>query len=347
MNLIPVFSDNWFVLVPMFIIGLVLIVKGGDLFVDAASWLAEVSGIPKFIIGATVVSLATTLPELLTSLFATIRGTDLAEAGMMKEAAEYLTTAAGNAIGSVTANIGLIMAISLICIPSGVKRRDFAPQAFMMILSAVVLSVFAFTQKSISILPSIILLVIFAVFMYNNIRMAMRDRTVTVVEISSDTTLRGREIGGNVAKFIIGAAAIVIGADVLVNYGVKIAEKSGVPANIIAITMIAIGTSLPELVTTLTAIAKKQSSLSVGNIIGANIFDLTLILSICSFVSGGRLEVEASTYMIDLPVSLLVGLIAVLPPLITKKFHRVQGFVLIVVYIGYVVFSCLDPFNII
>lgn len=347
MNLIPVFSDNWFVLVPMFIIGLVLIVKGGDLFVDAASWLAEVSGIPKFIIGATVVSLATTLPELLTSLFATIHGTNLAETGMMKEAAEYLTTAAGNAIGSVTANIGLIMAISLICIPSEVKRRDFAPQAFMMILSSVVLSIFAFTQKSISILPSIILLVIFAVFMYNNIRMAMRDRTVTMVEISSDTTLKGSEIAGNVAKFIIGAAAIVIGADVLVNYGVKIAEKSGVPANIIAITMIAIGTSLPELVTTLTAIAKKQSSLSVGNIIGANIFDLTLILSICSFVSGGRLEVEASTYMIDLPVSLLVGLIAVLPPLITKKFYRKQGIALMVVYIGYVVFSCLDPFNII
>ena len=335
------FSDNIIGLLVMFGIGLFFIVKGGDLFVDAAGWLAEVSGIPKFIVGATVVSFATTLPELLTSVFAT------AEA-MKSPVHAGLEIAIGNAIGSVTANIGLIMGISLVCIPSSVGRRQFAPQALSMIIAAALLCGFSATG-SIGIVASVILLLIFIFFMANNVRTAFRTKEEVAVELKGERPT-GKVVAVNVAKFLIGTAGIVLGADMLVDNGTAIATLSGIPENIIAITMVAIGTSLPELVTTLTAIAKKQASLSVGNIIGANVFDLTLILSICAFVSGGKLEVPAKAYAanwpaffssgLDMPVCLAVGLIAILPPLITKKFYRWQGVALLCTYAAYIVGVC-------
>lgn len=334
-QILTFFNENIIGILVMFAIGVFFIVKGGDLFVDAASWLAEVSGIPKFIIGATVVSFATTLPELLTSVFATLEG--------------ELEIGIGNAVGSVTANIGLIMGISLLCMPSDIKRRQFAPQALMMVLAAAILCIAAPTG-SVGILVSVILLIIFAVFMTRNITSAIADRHEATVELA-DSKPTGKVVAVNIAKFVIGAAGIVLGADMLVDYGTLIAEISGIPENIIAITLVAIGTSLPELVTTITAIVKKQASLSVGNIIGANIFDLTLILPICSFVSGGKLVVAQPQYAaawpevfsagLDFPVCLAVGLISIVPPIITKRFYRWQGVLLILVYIAYIVSTCM------
>lgn len=336
------FTENMFGLLIMFGIGLVFIVKGGDFFVDAAGWLAEVSGIPKFIIGATVVSFATTLPELLTSVFAT------AEA-MQSPVREGLELAIGNAVGSVTANIGLIMGISLVCIPSTVNRRDFAPQAIAMIAAAALLCAFS-AAGSIGVAASVVLLLIFVLFMVNNVRTAFRSKEEVTVELKGERPTR-KDAVVNIVKFLVGALGIVLGADMLVDNGTAIARMSGIPENIIAITMVAVGTSLPELVTTLTAIAKKQASLSVGNIIGANVFDLTLILSICSMVSGGRLEVPAKAYAaqwpavfrsgLDMPMCLLVGLVTIIPPLITKKFYRWQGVLLLCLYAAYLVAACM------
>ena len=137
--------------------------------------------------------------------------------------------------------------------------------------------------------------------------------------------------------FVIGIAAIVLGSQLLINYGSELALQLGVPSSIIGVTMVAIGTSLPELVTTLTAIAKKEASMSVGNIVGANVIDLTMILPICSAVSGGRLTIGSQTTALDLPVCLLLCCVAVLPPLLKGKFYRVQGVLMLAVYAGYVV----------
>lgn len=336
------FNNNIAGILILFGVGLVFIVKGGDFFVDAAGWLAEVSGIPKFIIGATVVSFATTLPELLTSAFATV---DAVQSPLH----EGLELAIGNAVGSVTANIGLIMGISLLCIPSTVNRREFAGQAVLMLGAAALLCVFA-AAGSISLAASALLLAVFAVFMFLNLRSAFRTKEEPSVELQGERPT-GKVVAVNIAKFIIGAVGIVVGADMLVDYGTLIAQKTGIPENIIGITIVAIGTSLPELVTTITAIVKKQASLSVGNIIGANIFDLTLILPVCSFLSGGRLEVPAKAYAaawpsalhsgLDMPVCLLVGLIALLPPLFTKRFYRWQGVLLILVYLVYIATVCV------
>ena len=306
----------------LLVLGIILIVKGGDIFVDAATWMAEVSGIPKFIIGATVVSVATTLPELFVSVIAASQG--------------KVDMSIGNAVGSVTANIGLIMALSLIFIPMAIKRKDFAVKVSLMMGAALLLVVFG-SGGSFGIGPSVLFLCLFVVNVAENIISAKRAMVGGGEEETADKDKKTVII--NIAKFVIGAAAIVWGADLLVDNGSKLATVMGVPERVISVTIIAIGTSLPELVTTITAIDKKQGNLSVGNIIGANIIDLTLIMPVCALVSGGALPVTRQVGSIDLPAALVVGAIAVIPTMISKKFSRWQGFVLIAVYIAYVIIT--------
>lgn len=318
-GLLGLASDNMIYVVIMFLIGLVLIVKGGDIFVDAATWIAEATGIPKFIIGATVVSFATTLPELLVSAIAATKGQN--------------DMAIGNAVGSVTANVGLIMSISVLCIPAVVKRKEVAFKGSLMILAVAALFAFSYSLE-LNLWQSITMIVIFGVFMAENIISGKRSLGVT--EEDRGPKITGKDVVINIVKFLLGAAGIVIGADLLVDDGTIIAKGLGVSEAIIGVTIIAVGTSLPELVTTITAIAKKQSDLSIGNIIGANIIDLTMILPICAFLSGGTLPVGKQSAFLDMPVCLLIICIAIIPTLIFKKLSRWQGALMICIYIGYV-----------
>ena len=308
--------------VVLFTLGIVLIVKGGDAFVDAAAWMAEVSGIPKLIVGATVVSFATTLPELLVSSMAAFDG--------------KVDMAIGNAVGSVTANLALIMGIALVCLPSAIRRRDYLLKAVLM-LGASLYLVLASSGGSLSFQSGIALLVIFVIAMWDNIRSALRSmrEEQTAAGRGGHPRPMGHEVRRNLLKFLLGAAGIVIGAQLLVDHGGNLARLIGVPERIIGVTLIAVGTSLPELVTTLTAIAKKQASLSAGNIIGANI-----IVPICSLISGGALPVSAQALAIDLPACLLVGCIAMVPSLVTGRFQRWQGGVLLLSYVVYLVITC-------
>ncbi len=303
----------------LFAIGLLLIIKGGDYFVDAASWIAEVSGIPKFIIGATVVSIATTLPELIVSAIAAFEGKP--------------DMAIGNAIGSVTANTGLIMAISIVCIPAAIRRSAYLVKSLLLILAVAGMWIFSLSGQ-LSPIGCVALIIIFAVFIYENIQSAKKGAS------SERTKVQGkREVWINLIKFIGGCAGIVIGANLLVDNGSTIAAMIGIPESVIAVTMIAIGTSLPELVTTITAIVKKQSALSVGNIIGANIIDTTLILPVCAVISGQTLPMSAQTFYVDLPICLLVIIIMLVPALIQKKFSRWQGITSLLVYLSYLAYT--------
>ena len=310
-------STVWIVL--LFLLGLGLIVKGGDFFVDAASWMAEVSGIPKFIVGATIVSIATTLPELLVSLMAASRGS--------------IGIAVGNAVGSVTANLGLIMALSLIFMPVIVRRRDYAFKLCLLVASILLLLLFTLSGQ-LPISGSFVLLALFAMFMAENIYSARRQHDAA--SAAEGPARDPKTLRVNIVKFVLGAAGIVLGAQLMVDNGTAIAALLGVPDAIIGATLVAVGTSLPELVTTLTAIAKKQSSLSIGNIVGANIIDLTIILPLCAVVSGKPLPVLAQNVQLDMPFCLALVLIAVAPTLITGKLKRVQGAMLLLVYIIYV-----------
>lgn len=315
------------VILLLFLLGIVFIVKGGDYFVDAASWIAKVSGIPRLIIGATIVSLATTMPEMLVSLMASLQG--------------KVDMSIGNAVGSVTANIGLIMAISLICIPAAIHRRDYLPKSVLMMAAALIIVMGGFNGE-LTLPLSLTLLAVFIAFIFENINSARRSMADEIPAKAKVTRIRPQkqEIISNIIKFVIGAVGIVVGANLLVDNGSELARLVGVSERIIGVTIVAVGTSLPELVTTITAIVKNQSSLSVGNILGANILDLSLILPLCNVISGKPLPISSVSAMIDLPACFIVGLVALAPALITARFHRWQGALLLVVYIGYVIITC-------
>ena len=306
----------------LFTAGLVLIIKGGDLFVDAATWIAEASGIPKFIIGATVVSFATTLPEMLVSVFAALEGN--------------ADIAVGNAVGSVTANTGLIMCLSLVCLNCAMTRKQFGVKAGILLATIVVL--FGFTRDGqLSVLESAVILVFFAIFLAENLIAGRREQENEASESDARAKIDAKSMAINIAKFVFGAAAIVLGAQLLIDNGSALARMLNVPDSIIAATMIAIGTSLPELVTTITAIRKKQSSLSVGNIIGANIMDLTLIMPLCALIQGKSMIVERQGMLLDIPACLVISAAALIPALISGKFKHWIGYLIGGLYIVYLI----------
>lgn len=301
----------------LFLAGLAALVWGGDNFVEAASHIAERTGIPKFIIGATVVSVATTLPELLVSLMATMDGS--------------IDMAVGNAVGSVSANIGLILGISLLILPGCPEDGGFWKKSLLMIAATVVLAV-SVSDGTLALWESAVLLVLLVLFIRQNL----------CGKREPEGTRRGKErLGGYAAQFFLGLAGILAGADLLVDNGARIARIFGVPEALIGLTLVAVGTSLPELITTITALAKGEPSLSVGNIVGANVIDITLILSLCAFASGGALSVAERTASLDLPVALALMLVAVLPALLRKKFSRWQGALLLMIYGAYISFVTL------
>jgi len=356
----------------LLILGIALVVKGGDWFVDAASWIAEVSGIPTFIIGATIVSLATTLPEILVSSIAAGQGS----AGM----------AIGNAVGSVNCNIALIMAISLLFIPAKFKRKDYAAKMVLLLVAISTLwAVSATADKTVTWWEALIVLAIFAAFMVENVIGAKKHSSSIIPAVEGDLqpetaepekkrtlldslgiltyyvnkqnskkitikktgmVIERKDIVKNVIMFVIGAAAIVIGAQLMCDNASSIATAMHVSDDLIGVTILAVGTSLPELVTTITAIAKKKSDLSVGNIVGANIIDITLILPICAIISAAKfnqpLPVSSQSIVLDFPFCLAVAAVAVIPALIMGKFKRWQGAALLAGYVTYITLLILN-----
>lgn len=325
-----------------FAIGIVLIVRGGDWFVGGAAWLAEVTGIPKFIVGATIISIATTLPEIIVSSMAAMEGHKILISGIgnyIVESQEKVGMAIGNGIGSVICNTALVMAISLIFMPIKIERKDFVPKALLLaasVMALFILSLSGFLTAS----GAVVLLVILAVYIFENIKSARNNISNCDEEpVKADRI----SVARHVMLIVVGAACIVLGSRLLVDNGGEIARNWGVSEAIIGVTIVAIGTSLPELVTAVAAVVKRHPSMSIGNVIGANIIDTTLILSVCSFIYGGNLPVSVQNIRIDFPVAILVSLIAVVPTIIQKKFSRWQGIIMVVIYIAYLIMVTTEP----
>lgn len=311
----------------IFIVGLILTIKGGDWFVDSASWFAEATGIPKFVVGATVVSFATTLPELLVSVRAAMNGS--------------AQLAIGNAVGSVTANTTLIMGVSLVAMAGLVNRKEFAFKGGLFLASTVGLTVLSLGGW----LPTwsaFILWAIFLAFMISNVMEGKKNATIEKSE-----SFDKKEVPSKILWFVIGTASIVFGAEFLVSSGKTLASGIGISETIIGFTVIALGTSLPELVTTLTAIRKKESSLSVGNIIGANIIDTTLILPLCAVINGKALPVDRVNLVFDFPVCIAACAVVVVPTIIQGKFKKWQGFALLSIYAFYMLFLVLNEVGVV
>lgn len=391
----------------LFTIGLIMLIKGGDWFVDGATGIAHRFHIPEILIGATVVSIGTTLPEVMVSATGAMQGQ-----GAM---------AYGNAIGSIICNTALIAALTVAIRPSGVDKKTLTFPVIFFFCAAIFYAFVAYFFGEFARPVGIILLCGFVAYMIVLVVQAFKDRKpkeeITgefvldalddeveeenqssvgdfvgfllvaaglivaqfigivsnggfLTDLSDILGFAGFYLDGvlgiiflaiglakaiahdglkllnsNILFLVLGAAIIAIGATLLVDNGTIIAEKLGVPSSVIALTFVALGTSLPELVTAITSLVKGHSSLSLGNVIGANIFNLVLVSGTSITISPFKVPTEKllegmnASLVVDIPVMLTVMALLTLPALFRGKLSRWQGITLLGIYASFCVFQ--------
>ncbi|MBN1624652.1 MAG: calcium/sodium antiporter [Clostridia bacterium] len=311
---------NLLLYILLFAFGLVLIIKGSDWFVDATIWIATALHIPKFIIGATLVSICTTLPELLVSTGAAINNDT--------------SMALGNAIGSVGCNTGLILGIVVVfSTPLLHYKSALKIKSAFISLALVLYFLIGYFTGIFNYITGIIFLLFAAGFIYYNYTEAKKYK----LDIENQETVATdkKTIIKNTVLFLIGLALTIFGANLMIIYGEKIAVSLNVPSIVIGVTMTALGTSLPELVTAITSLRKKAASLSIGNIFGANILNLTFVLGTTSIIKPVVLD-NLKLYF-HIPAIAVITLIASISTFVfKKKYPRFMGILLLLSYFIYI-----------
>jgi len=320
----------------LFVVGFILLIKGGDWFVDGATGIAQRFHVPELLIGATVVSIGTTLPEVMVSAGAAVSG--------------HGEIAYGNAIGSIICNTALIAAITMAVKPSKVDRSTFKTPVIFFAISAAYYIFTAYVTKTYSRVTGLILLAMFVVYIALSVKQALQDQELqeglskgaTLHELQEDQLEEVfNPLWKEILYLVLGAAAIALGADLLVDNGTIIAQMVGVPESVIALTFVALGTSLPELVTAITSLRKGHGALSLGNIIGANMFNLVLVSGLSITLNPFNLPAEKmiagmnSSLVIDIPVMVLVMGIMIIPALLKGELKRWQGILLLIIYTAF------------
>jgi len=311
----------------LFIVGLLCLIKGGDWFVDGAVGVAHRFHIPELLIGATVVSIGTTLPEVMVSTTSALEG--------------HGEIAYGNAIGSVICNSALIAAITIAAKPGKVDAKALRLPVAFFFTAAAIYAITAYSTGYFSRPVGILLLALFVVYMAVTVAQVKR------LPAAPDGNAREDEASGSIAKDLLllaaGAALIAVGANLLVDNGIIIAQTLGVPESVIALTFVALGTSLPELVTAITSLLKGHGSLSLGNVVGANLFNLVLVSGVSVALAPFHIPQNAvimghnASLVLELPVMFLVMLLLTGPALLRGRLTRVQGILLLAVYAGFCV----------
>ena len=306
----------------LFIVGLLCLIKGGDWFVDGATGIARRFHVPELLIGATVVSIGTTLPEVMVSTTSALTG--------------HGEIAYGNAIGSVICNAALIAAITIAVRPGKVDPKSLrTPVAFFFVAAAFYAGV-AYTTGSFTRPVGLILLAMFVAYIVCNV-LAMKNAPAPEEEEQVEEGSFVKELG----LLAIGAVLIAVGADLLVDNGTLIAQALGVPESVIALTFVALGTSLPELVTAITSLAKGHGALSLGNVIGANVFNLVLVSGVSAVVApftipqNSMLFGHNASLVLEFPVMFAVMLLLTVPALIKGRLSRPQGIALLCIYAAF------------
>ena len=319
-----------FLSVVLFAIGLVLLIYGGDWFVDGATGIAKRFRLPDIVVGATVVSIGTTLPEVMVSTTGALQGS-----GAM---------AYGNAIGSIICNTSLIAAISIVCNPGPVNTKSMKTPAIFFFLSSAIYCLAAYGMGTFPRWLGFIMLSVFAVYMFLTVRNGLRNPDAAASE-EAEGEEKERKLWQELLLLVGGATIIAVGADLLVEHGQIIAIELGVPETVVALLFVALGTSLPELVTTITSLRKGRASLGVGNVIGANIFILVLVSGVAVSLAPFDVPVENTllntglnlSLVFDIPVMLAVMSLMIFPALMHKKLSRWQGVAPLGIYAAFVV----------
>ena len=306
----------------LFIVGLLFLIKGGDWFVDGASALARRFHLPELLIGATVVSIGTTLPEVMVSTMSALSG--------------HGEIAYGNAIGSVICNAALIAAITIAVRPGRVDPKTLKTPVAFFFAAAAIYCIAAYVFGRFTRVMGIIMLAMFVAYMAANV-LQMKNTPAGEQEASEEEM----PLAKTLILLVLGAVLIAAGANLLVDNGTLIAQALGVPESVIALTFVALGTSLPELVTAITSLVKGHSDLSLGNVVGANVFNLVLgsgmsiTLAPFTIPQSATLFGINSSLVLDLPVMLAVMLILTVPALVKGKLNRAQGILLLAIYAAF------------
>ena len=319
----------------LFALGVILLVKGGDWFVDSAVSIAKKFHVPEIVIGATVVSIGTTLPEVMVSVTAAMNNNG--------------AIAYGNAIGSIICNTALIAALTIAIRPASVDRKTVITPVAFFFISAGAYVVAAYVFGGFDRWLGIVMLLIFGAYMaltvYNGVRNPAQKAQEE--ETESGSLLKALVV------LIVSAALIAVGADMLEGSTVSLAAMVGIPTEIVAVTIVALCTSLPELVTAITALVKGHGALSLGNVIGANIFNLVLVTGVTATISpfaipeGSKLAGYNTSQLLEIPLMIGVMAIMTLPALRKGKLHRWQGISLLAIYGAFVLLQVLIALKVI
>lgn len=308
------------------LVGFLLLVKGADYFVDGAASIAKSLRIPSLIIGLTVVAFGTSAPELAVSITAAMKGSN--------------DIAIGNVVGSNMFNLLMVIGISALLCPLTVKmsmiKRDYPLSLFAVILLGILAMDPVFrgaSSMTLGRMDGIMLLLAFALFMYLTIRDALKSRKESL-DAQEEIEVK-YSIGMSILVSILGLAGIVLGGDLTVDGAKEIARCFGLSEALIGLTIVALGTSLPELVTSIVAAKKGESDISLGNVVGSNIFNIFLILGLSSTILPMTV---ADSYMYDIGLLVLVTVLVFIPIVITKKVNRLMGALMTSTYIAYTIY---------
>ncbi|MBR3875346.1 MAG: calcium/sodium antiporter [Clostridia bacterium] len=326
--------------------GFILLIKGGEWFVDAATGIAKRFHLPELLIGATVVSIGTTLPEVMTSAIGAASGS-----GAM---------AYGNAIGSIICNTSLIAAITIAIKPAKADRKSLIFPVCFFFGAIAFYALNAYIFGKFDLWMGIVLLCGFVVYMIINVINMKKNPEAAepeekTEELETPALPEKHSAAGlikDIVMLIVSALVIAVGADLLVDNAIVIAEKLNVPQTIISLTIVALGTSLPELVTAITSLMKGHGALSLGNVIGANIFNLVLVSGAAISISPFDVPADATfmgmnaSLVFDLPLVFVTMGILTIPTIIRSKLARWQGISLLCIYAAYCVlqFAVLPNF---
>ncbi len=302
----------------MLVVGFVLLIKGADYFVEGSSAVAKILRIPSVVIGLTIVAMGTSAPELAVSVTAALSGNN--------------EIAVGNVIGSNIFNLMVVTGMCGVILPmavdKGILNGDFI---FSILISGVLLAMFAFDMQ-IGRLDGVILLALFAYFIIKLVRKALKERTDAQEEQERLSMLK-------IFLYVVGGiAAIVFGGDIVVDCASQIASSFGLSQNLIGLTIVAMGTSLPELVTSIVASRKGENGLALGNVIGSNIFNILMILGISSAIHPIAVTIH-SAY--DLIVLIVFSTAVWLMARTKKEVNRGEGIAMLALYAGYMVYIIL------
>lgn len=300
--------------------GFVFLVKGADLFVAGSSSVAKRLKVPSIIIGLTIVAMGTSLPETAVSVSASLAGNN--------------TLAISNAIGSNIFNIVTVIGFCSVMTPVIVQKETLKRDIPFSIFCAVLLLIFGFIGKSLGRLDSLVLIILFVIFLLVMVRTALQSRN-NAVESEQETKMIS--IPKSILFICVGAAGIALGGDWVVDGAGKVAAALGMSQTLVGLTIVSIGTSLPELVTSIVAARKKEVDMALGNAIGSNIFNILMVLGIAGVISPMAFNTEN---MIDILVLVAVSILVWIFARTRNTIGRAEGVIMLLVYasfMGYII----------